>query len=625
MPRCWQSWRHRRRSGKENSHPANALMEIPQLPSGLVPSRASAYMRYWWTRIMDRIGLREWDEGAVLLVLGALIGVAVGLGVVAFYKLIDLAYLVFHRIPEGRLPQVAAAIYHPMLTAAGIWLAWAIVRVSKLPDGQNVPDMQRAVAKEGGRIPARRVTIRTVAAAVTLGSGGTAGSEGPVATLGGGLGSAIGRIFRLSSRHRRVIVGCGAAAGISGAFGAPFAGAFFALEEVLGTLAGSAFSPVVIACVAGSFEIRPFLGSAPVVAVPAAPEFEWWAVVFLFPLLGIACGALSAAYTRVFFSTSDMMGRLPGPAWLRPVLGGAVVGALALVAVGALTGDGHLRIPMQVFGGEAWWFLLLIAAVKIVMTSLTLGSGGSGGVFTPTLFIGAAFGGGVGMLLHDLLPLLDIRPESFGLVGMAGLVAGATRAPLTAIFMVFEITDDYELILPLMIVSVLAFYTSRRMSPYGLYDGWLIRRGEHIAQGADRALMERVHVSEAMTRNPVTVAPDATMTQIFTASERARSMVLPVVDQEGKLAGLISHTELRDAMLDRGSLANVLMAMDLAGPAISVSPDDTLRTALRTMNARAMDVMPVVSAKGVGAGRLVGMLSRADLLDAYERALVEEV
>lgn len=590
----------------------------------LMPSRIAATARFWWTKVMERIGLREWDEGAVLLVLGALIGVAVGLGVVGFYQLIDLAYLVFHRLPQERLPQLAAAIYHPVLTAAGIWLAWAIVRAARLPDGQNVPDMQRAVAKEGGRIPGRPVALRTLASAVTLGSGGSAGSEGPVATLGGGLGSAIGRIFRLSSRHRRVLVGCGAAAGISGAFGAPFAGAFFALEEVLGTFAVSAFSPVVIASVAGSFVVRPFLGSAPVVAVPAAPELTWWAVAFLFPLLGVACGAVSALYTRVYFSTADTLGRMKGPPWLRPVFGGLVVGSLALIALGVLTGDGHLRIPMQLFGGEAWWFLLLIAAVKILMTSITLGSGGSGGVFTPTLFIGAAFGGGIGMLLHDLLPLLDVHPESFGLVGMAGLVAGATRAPLTAIFMVFEITDDYELVLPLMIVSVLAFYTARRMAPYGLYDGWLERRGEHIAQGADRALMERVHVSEAMTRNPVTVSPDSTIVQVFAASERARSMVLPVVDENGMLVGIISHGELRDAMLDRGSLANVLMATDLAGPAVHVKSEDTLRAALRTMNARAADVIPVVSS-GSNAGRLVGMLSRADLLDAYERALVDEV
>src|SRR5690606_22546477 len=224
----------------------------------------------------------------------------------------------------------------------------------------------------------------------------------------------------------------------------------------------------------------------------------------------------------------------------------------------------------------------------------------------------------------DLLPLLDIRPESFGLVGMAGLVAGATRAPLTAIFMVFEITDDYELVLPLMIVSVLAYYTSRRMAPYGLYDGWLARRGEHIAQGADRALMERIRVREAMTRDPMSVAPDATLAQIVAATERARSLTLPVVESDGTLVGLIRHGELRDALLERGSLGAVLMAADLSAPVPTVGPDATLRDALRSMNAGSIDVIPVVGVQGTSQGRLIGMLSRGDLLGAYERALVEE-
>src|SRR5690606_40908838 len=166
---------------------------------------------------MERLAVRDWDEGAVLIAFGAIIGSAVGLGVVGFYKLIDLAYLFFHEIPEARLPDAGTALYRPALTALGLWAAWAIVRLARLPEGQNVPDMQRAVAKEGGRIPARPVAYRTLAAAVTLGSGGSAGSEGPVATLGGGLGSALGRLLRLASAHRPVLVGWGAAAGLTGA------------------------------------------------------------------------------------------------------------------------------------------------------------------------------------------------------------------------------------------------------------------------------------------------------------------------------------------------------------------------------------------------------------------------
>ncbi len=561
----------------------------------------------------------------MLIAFGALIGVAVGLGVVVFYRLIDLAYLFFHELPEQRLGSLETAIYRPVLTALGILLAWLIVRWARIPPGQNIPDIQLAVAKKGGRVPLRPVLVRLLASAVTLGSGGSAGSEGPVATLGGGLGSSLAKLFRLPSRHRRVLVGCGAAAGISGAFGAPFAGAFFALEEVIGSFSVGAFSPVVIASVAGALTVRPLLGAAPVIDVPAQIDMVWWAAAVLFPLLGVVCGLVSAGYSRVFFATADRFERVPGPPWLKPVIGGLLVGALALVAAGLLTGDGHLRIPAALFGGRAWYFLLAIAGLKVLMTSITLAAGGSGGVFTPTLFVGAALGGGIGVLAQTLFPDLPLHPASLGLVGMAGLVAGATRAPITAIFMVFEITDNYELVLPLMIVSVIAFLTARRLTPYGLYDGWLARRGEHLSHGADRALMERILVSDAMSRDAVSVLPDATLAQVVAASEVARQLTLPVVDREGMLIGLIRHGELRDALLEHGALASVILAADLAEETPSVTPVATLRDAMRALNAGALDTVPVVASAAPGAVRYLGMLSRGDVLEAYERALVEEV
>ena len=221
-----------------------------------------------WGRVVARAKIHEWDEGAVLMAFGVAIGLAVGLAVVLFYRLVDLAYVAFAVFPAQRLPVLANALYRPLLTAVGLWAAWLVVRRLRLDDGQNVPDVQLAVAKRGGDVPLRPVAGRTVAAAVTLGAGGSAGSEGPVAVLGSALGSTLGRLFRFDARHRKILVGCGAAAGIAGAFGAPFAGAFFALEEVLGSFSVGAFSPVVIASVVGAITARAFLGDVPVVDVP---------------------------------------------------------------------------------------------------------------------------------------------------------------------------------------------------------------------------------------------------------------------------------------------------------------------------------------------------------------------
>jgi CIC family chloride channel protein len=555
------------------------------------------------------------------MVFGLIIGIAGGLGVVGFYHLIDLAYGFFIVWMGDKLAVTSHVAYRPFLTALGLWVAWAMVR--RIPDGQNVASVKLAVAKRGGIVHLRPSIIRTVASAVTLGSGGSAGSEGPTAVIGSAIGSAIGRALRFQPRRLKVLVGCGAAAGISAAFNAPFAGAFFALEEVLGTFSIGAFSPVVVASVAGALTVRPFLGSHPAFQIPPYGEIRPLAILLLYPLLGVACGLWGAFYTRTFFSTADYFKGTPGPEWLRPVAGGLAVGLIVYFSRGLLVGNGHLAIPTKVFGGIAWYLLLALALAKTIATNLTLGSGGSGGVFTPTLFIGAALGGSMGRLADTLLPHFGLHPTAWGLVGMAGLVAAANRAPITAIFMVFEMTDDYGLVPPLMLVSVIAFATARRFAPYGLYDGWLERRGEHLAHGADRALMHRIQASEALEADPVTVPAGATLADIVAAAGRTRHPSLAVVDEDQTLLGVITYAELREAMLDRGELAPLLVAADIAEPTEVVLPTDSLRDVLRKMNTRAIDVIPVVESEA--NPKLVGLLSRADVLSAYERELMQEV
>ncbi len=598
------------------AHRHSPIPGLPPIQDAII-SRLSAP----WARIVTLISRSDWDEGALLMVFGLIIGIAGGLGVVGFYHLIDLAYEFFIVWMGNRVGVTAHVAYRPFLTALGLWVAWAMVR--RIPDGQNVASLKLAVAKRGGIVHLRPSSIRTVASAVTLGSGGSAGSEGPTAVIGSAIGSAIGRALRFQPRRLKVLAGCGAAAGISAAFNAPFAGAFFALEEVLGTFSIGAFSPVVVASVAGALTVRPFLGSHPAFQIPEYGEIRPLAILLLYPLLGIACGLWGAFYTRTFFSTADYFKRAPGPEWLRPVVGGLAVGLIVYFSRGLLVGNGHLAIPSKVFGGIAWYFLLALTLAKTIATNLTLGSGGSGGVFTPTLFIGAALGGSMGRLADTLLPSFGLHPTAWGLVGMAGLVAAANRAPITAIFMVFEMTDDYGLVPPLMLVSVIAYATARRFAPYGLYDGWLERRGEHLAHGADRALMHRIQASEALESDPVTVPAGATLADIVAAAGQTRHPTLAVVDDDRMLLGVITYAELREAMLDRGELAPLLMAADIAEPTEVVLPTESLRDALRKMNTRALDVIPVVESETTP--RLVGILSRADVLSAYERELMQEV
>jgi CIC family chloride channel protein len=575
-----------------------------------------------WAKIVAWLEQRDWDEGTQLMLFALLIGAASALGVVAFYRLIDLAYaLLVTRIGEHLVP-TAAAFYRPLVTALALWIAWSIVRWAKIPEGQTVPDVQLAVAKRGGIVRFRPVVVRTLAAVVTLAGGGSAGSEGPTAVLGSAIGSMTGRAMRFQPRRLKILVGCGAAAGISAAFNAPFAGAFFALEEVLGSFSIGAFSPVVIASVVAAITVRPFLGSHPAFHIPPYGSIRPLSIVLLYPLLGIACGLASALYSRLYFATADAFQRVR-PTWLRPLLGGLAVGLLGYSGGGLLMGTGHLAIPIEIFGGITWYLLIGFALAKMLATSLTLGSGGSGGLFTPTLFVGAAFGGGIGVLANQLLPHFGLHPQAWALVGMAGLIAGTVHAPITAIFMVFEMTDDYNLVPPLMIVSVIALATARRFAKHGLYDGWLARRGEHLAHGADRAIMHRLLVRDVMSSAAVRVAPSATLAEVVAASSESRLTTIPVVDDDGVLHGVITFAELRLVLLDRGELAPLLLAADLSEPTEIALATDTVQTALSKLNARAADLLPVVESEEHPS--FLGVLTRDDILASYERELMHHV
>jgi len=575
----------------------------------------------WFLAWLSR---RDWDEGATLMVFGALIGVLGGLSVVALYRLIDLSHYALIQLPGRRLPLLGRAFYQPLLTALGLWGAWAVIRRTRTPEGQNVPDVQLAVARRDGEIRFRPVVARTVASALTLGSGASAGSEGPVAVLGAALGSLTGRKLRFQPRHLKILVGCGAAAGIAGAFNAPFAGAFFALEEVLGSFSFGAFSPVVIASVVGALTVRPFLGSQPIFQSSQVPASTRPMEVLLFPVLGIACGIVSALYARIYLAAAAWGNRVRGPRWIWPILAGAATGVIVLATRGLLAGNGHLAIPLQAFSQLTWYALLAIAAAKILATAITLGFGGSGGVFTPTLFVGAALGAGLGTLGRAVFGSDLVYPHAWAFIGMAGLVAGATRAPLTAIFMVFEMTDDYTYVVPLMIVAVIAYATARRYSPHGLYDGWLAARGEHIAHGVDASVMDRTHVADALDRDVTAVPADASIDDLTDAAARTRHTVLPVVGSDGALLGVVTHHALRAAIVGRAELGALVVAADLAEPTDTLVPSDSLRRALATMNARGLDALPVVDSAG-GDGRLIGLLSRHDVLVVYERTMSRAV
>ncbi|MDH3292552.1 MAG: chloride channel protein [Gemmatimonadota bacterium] len=589
-------------------------------------TRAVAWHRAWSSRLSDtarrglarlpRLGI---DETTLLLIFALAIGSAVGLAVIVFYWLIDL-------VQAGSLSAVArvtgfANVAIVVVVVAGLGLARMLIRYgTRDSDGENVADVMLAVAKRGGTIHTRPVLVKTAATALAIGTGGSVGAEGPAAVVGSALGSKIGRFFRSGPDRLRLLVACGAAAGISAAFNAPIAGVFFSLEKVIGSFGVRAFPPVLVASVIAAAISRTAFGDSPVIEIPTEYAMGGASELVLYALLGIATGAVAVFYTRTVYRTQDLLEHLKSR-WVQVVVGALVVGGFGVLFKADLWGRGHETLTIGMISARTGSFLIALAFAKVLVTAATLAVARSGGVFTPALVIGATLGGGLATITARLLPGLGIVPEAFAVVGMAGLVAGSAHAPLTAIMIVFEMTNDYALILPLMLCGAVAYITARRLHPESIYSQWLVRRGEVIHLGRDAAVMERLRVGEFFNRDPHIISEEASVQQILDALGASSQVEFPVLDGDLRLVGMITYDDLRTVLSDTDRYAEVILAGDLASQQFErVTPDDTLATALQRIGVRGSHYVPVVDAGD--PDRLVGVIGRQEILTAYERELL---
>jgi CIC family chloride channel protein len=559
------------------------------------------------------------DESTVLIGFAVGIGTAVGLAVILFYKLIDivqaLALSTVHQLTWLGVLNVM------LVVLAGLMLAHTIIRYATHDsEGQNIPDVTRAVAKEGGFIPTGAVLAKTASAGLMIGTGGAVGAEGPVAVAGAMLGSRIGRVFRSSAPRMKLLVACGAGAGISAAFNAPIAGVFFALEKILGSFTVSAFPPVLVSSVIATVLSRAVFGSSPVIKIPT--EYGMgrpWELV-LYAVLGIVTGVVATFYTRATYKAGDFLRGFRNR-WVQVAIAALVVGVLNVAFRADLWGHGHESLDIRIIESRESWYLISLSFAKLVAMAFALSAVRAGGVFTPALFIGGTLGGGLARAGQELFPQWIVRPEAFGLAGMAGLVAGATHAPLTAIMIVFEMSGDYGLILPIMLCTAVAYISARRLFPTSIYSEWLRRRGENIAHGQDLAVLERLLVGDAYNSKPFSIKDSDSITEILDAIGRTPQAEFPVLDDEGGLVGVVTYGDLRNVLAERERLAPLLIAADIANTEIEpVTTRDTLRTALERLGVHGSLTLPVVDPSN--GKRLVGLISRQEILTAYDRDLL---
>ncbi len=559
-------------------------------------------------------------EHIYMVLISIAIGVLGGLGAVGFRESIRLFQTVFWHVGSPTLAYLRDLPWWWKVLApasGGLVVGLIIARFATEAKGHGVPEVMESVALHGGRIRPRVVIAKLLASGICIGSGGSVGREGPIVQIGSALGSSIGQWLGVGERRLRTLVGCGAAAGIAGTFNAPVAGALFAVEIILGDFGVTQFSPIVISSVAATVVSRHFLGDFPAFEVPpytlvSATE------LLAYGLLGIVASLAALLFVRALYGAEDLFDALRFPIPMKAVIGGTLVGAIG-IRYPDVFGVGYEAINEALWGQLGWQILLALAAVKILAVSLTIGSGGSGGIFAPSLFIGAMTGGAVGTVVHTLWPNVSGSPGAYALVGMGAVVAAGTHAPITAIVMIFELTGDYRIILPLMISCIIATLLATRLQKSSIYTLKLLRRGVDIRGGLSANVLSRLSARDFMRDEYVSVQPaDALMPVISRFVEHPGDTVF-VVNDEGILLGAITIDDVRPVLKEPEALASLIVAADLMQkqgfPVFA--PDDRLDEVMRLFG-RYRFQAPVVE-----DGRIVGSLWPQDVIECYNAEILK--
>lgn len=556
-----------------------------------------------------------------MLALAALVGLLGGLASVGFRELIRLVQRGAWGEWVYTLDVVRAHPWWWILlapAAGGLMVGPLIHRWAKEARGHGIPEVMEAVAVRGGHIRPRQVVVKTLASALTIGTGGSVGREGPIVHIGAGMGSLLGQWTRISGPQLRTLTACGAAAGIAGTFNAPVAGALFAVEVILGDFAVMEFSPIVIASVLATVVSRHFLGDFPAFAVPVHELVSPWELG-VYVVLGLVAGGVALLFVRTLYGAQTRLEATPVPRWLLPAVGGLGVGAIG-VAYPEVLGVGYETTSAALAGELGIGLVAVLILAKLLATSIALGSGASGGIFAPSLFLGAMTGSLVGGLAHTWFPAVTGGPGAYALVGMGAVVAGATQAPISAILIIFEMTSDYKLILPLMAACIIATVVTTRGHRASIYTEKLKRRGIEIFRGHELNILKGIRTREVMTQDLVAVDAGSRLERLLSLlSEEPRSTIY-VTGPDGALMGVIRQPDLYNAVAHAEALAPVIVAGDLALEEIpTLSPDTGLDTVMRIFAEQQPEELPVLD----HGNRLQGVVTRRHVMDAYNRELMK--
>jgi CIC family chloride channel protein len=558
-----------------------------------------------------RARVQEWSSGPqreeqVFVVLTLVIGALVGVAVVAFIVLTE-------NLGARMYPPGSAAWRRVLIPVIGALVTgYLLYRYAPDARGSGVPQTKAALFARDGFISLRTVLGKFFLTSASLASGIPLGREGPSVQVGCGIASVLGRRLGLSRERVKALVPVGAAAAIAAAFNTPLAAVLFALEEIMGNMGTQMLGSVVLASATSWMVLRLLLGNEPLFKVPAY-ELVHPVEFAIYALLGVLGGLVSVWFVKLLLRMRGWFLRLPErTVWFQPVAGGLLVGLLGWF-VPEVLGVGYGFVGAALNNSMTLQLMAALAILKVVTVATAYASGNAGGIFGPSLFIGAMVGGTVGSIAHALLPDMTAQPGAYALVGMGAAFAGIVRVPFTSVFMIFEITRDYAIIVPLMIANVISYFISHRYQRQPIYEALALQDGIHLPSSAERGRQAGLQVRHAMRATAEMFASHWTVAEALERARRSEYHAWPVTDERG-LLGVVSLNQLERLSAEDGGSRKLAELLDpVRLPHVHV--DQSLELALERMGRAGLDVLPVVSRANVR--ELEGIVALRDVMSAY--------
>ena len=553
-----------------------------------------------------------------LLGLAALVGVLTGFGAYLLNIIVNSVHFVlFEHIGFPLFSEQTSnflRIFYPAV--GGLIVGIIAYKFSPEVKGHGIPSVMDAVANKGGYIRKRVTILTSINSGLTIGSGGSAGKEGPIVQIGAAIGSSIGQFFHVSQRRLKILVGCGAAGGLAAVFNAPVAGVLFSIEIILGDYSLGVFSPIVISSVISTTLARSLVGSSPLFNVPQY-TLQSPAEYPLYLLMGLLGGVLAVIFIKTLYGIEDVFEeKMSLPSWVKPAIGGLLTGIVAY-KFPELYGFDDSATHTALMGYTEISIIAILMIAKILATSFTLGSGGTGGLFTPSLFIGAMFGALFGSIANQVFPGVTAPPGAYALVGMGVIVSGTIHAPLTALLMIFEITGDYDIILPLMLGTVTSVIVARALERESIYTMKISLFSHRTEAGKNLDILRAHRITDLITTEVPVVYEYTPFDEVLSLFMKTHYNTIPVLDKQNRVVGTISLREIRPVLFDK-DIAPLLLAIDIMSENIFVlEQDSTLEEALQKMEIDDSDLLPVVdSSQNM---RYLGMVAREDIWRKYSK------